>query len=141
MLLGVLTIAAVVAGLMASGLRTTDNAFGDASSKSNQVIVNTSASSATAGTITSSNVTDSKETTTDRKEILNCSAGYILHNGKCLSCPGESKWNGTHCIKTQLVNTTTTTITNSSGTFVIPNDNAAHPVATTSHNENAQDLD
>ena len=53
------------------------------------------------------------------KTILNCNEGYFLFNGKCLSCPNESRWNGTNCVKTELVNVTTTTITNSSGTFVI----------------------
>ena len=53
------------------------------------------------------------------KTILNCNEGYFLFNGKCLSCPSESRWNGTNCVKTELVNVTTTTITNSSGTFVI----------------------
>lgn len=95
----------------------------------NNAITNNTEVGASDSSRTSTNVTDSKETTTDRKEILNCNEGYFLNNGKCLSCPGESKWNGTHCIKTQLVNTTTTTITNSSGTFVIPNEGSTHPVS------------
>lgn len=58
-----------------------------------------------------------------QKEILSCNEGYFLHEGKCLSCPEESTWNGTHCTKVKYLNKTITTITNSSGKFVVNADN------------------
>lgn len=37
--------------------------------------------------------------------VLVCPQGFFQLNGKCLSCPDNSLWNGTNCIVKQVVNT------------------------------------
>lgn len=59
----------------------------------------------------------------DEKEELSCNKDYFLFNGKCLMCPHESKWNGTHCIKEESIRKTfiAKIVRNSSGEFVVEN--------------------
>ena len=46
----------------------------------------------------------SKDQNIDNKEVVTvtnvrCQNGYFFHNGKCLSCPNGSAWNGNQCIR------------------------------------------
>lgn len=133
-LLAALTFGGLLAALLKSlgrGAANLQGQVGQVDLRTGGSVESGSTSGTYSGSTSSSGSTgstsDDNGTTIDKKVLLTCSPEYFLHEGKCLSCPSESKWNGTHCIKTQLVNTTTTTITNSSGTFVVNSDNTTQP--------------